>query len=268
MRRYDILFGIVLIFSIIDFALAAPVPVQEKPRLYVDVVDTSKDVRTVLRRGVGGDELEGLFKTFGNPIESSDTHASSGSAPPVPDHGPTNVAQAPPPNPASSTANPDSSMKPPSLSIPSADADAGDLDWAQRQSPAPPKEIGLAPATDSTNANFDWDHLRNVAGSWEDSPRQRPATESNFDWDHWRSVAGSWFDSPRQRPATESNFDWDHWRSVAGSWLDSPRQRPATDSNFDSRQSPSPPKEIGLAPATDSDLEGPYSDRNPLSSAV
>ena len=67
-----------------------------------------KDVITVLGKRGAADELEHVveeyFKTPVKSVESPDAHALS-SAPPEPDHGPTNVAQAPGPNPASSTAN-------------------------------------------------------------------------------------------------------------------------------------------------------------------
>ena len=53
MRRYDIVFGIILILYIIDFALAAPVLVQEKRQAYVDVVHTPKGARTASRKRVG-----------------------------------------------------------------------------------------------------------------------------------------------------------------------------------------------------------------------
>ena len=53
MRRYDIVFGIILILYIIDFALAAPVLVQEKRQAYADVVHTPKGARTALRKRVG-----------------------------------------------------------------------------------------------------------------------------------------------------------------------------------------------------------------------
>jgi hypothetical protein len=91
------LFGILLILSIIDFALAAPVLVQEKRQAYADVEQIPKDVRTVLRKRVGEDDLvkvaEDYLETGGKQAESSDTHASSSSAPPVPDHEPTNAVE-------------------------------------------------------------------------------------------------------------------------------------------------------------------------------
>ena len=111
MRRYDIVSGILLILSIIDFAFAAPVLLQEKHQARVDVVHIPKDVITVLGKRMDEEEpeklLEKYFKTGKEPVESSDTHASSSSAPPGPDHGSTNVVQAPASNPASSIANPD-----------------------------------------------------------------------------------------------------------------------------------------------------------------
>jgi hypothetical protein len=123
MRRYDIVSGILLILSITDFALAAPVLVQEKRQTSVDVVHIPRDVITVLgRRGSeGGLEklIEELSGTWEKPVESSDAHASasSSSALPVPDHGSTNDAEAPALNSASSPANPDPLMGPSSPSL-------------------------------------------------------------------------------------------------------------------------------------------------------
>jgi hypothetical protein len=105
MRRHDIVSGILILF-IIDFAIAAPVLVQEKNQAVVDVAHLPKDVVTVLGKR-GDDDLEKLaeeyFKTWGRPMDSSDAHASSSSAAQGPDHGSTDVVQAPAPNPASST---------------------------------------------------------------------------------------------------------------------------------------------------------------------
>ena len=99
MRRYDVVSRILLILSIIDFALAAPVLVQENCQACADVVHVPKDVITVLGKRMDEEEpeklLEKYFKTGKEPVESSDTHASSSSAPPGPDHGSTNVVQAP-----------------------------------------------------------------------------------------------------------------------------------------------------------------------------
>jgi hypothetical protein len=119
MRRYDIVFGILLILSIIDFVLAAPVLVQEKRQACVDVVHIlPRDLITVLgKRGPGEEDLDKLadlgrylakeyLKTGKEPVESSDVRAPSSSAPPGPEPGSTNVVLALAPNPAPSTANP------------------------------------------------------------------------------------------------------------------------------------------------------------------
>ena len=87
MRCYNIVSGI-LILSIIDFALTAPVFVPEKRQPGVDVVHIPKDVIPVL--GKRGEEdlaklAEEFSKTWGRPIDSSDAHALSSSAPPGPD---------------------------------------------------------------------------------------------------------------------------------------------------------------------------------------
>src|ERR1700747_2603198 len=99
MRRYDIVSGILLILSITNFALAAPVYVKEKHQACVNVVHIPKNVISVLGKRGGGEDLEKLesfveehFKTSENPVGSSDAHASTISAPLGPDHGSTNVA--------------------------------------------------------------------------------------------------------------------------------------------------------------------------------
>jgi hypothetical protein len=66
MRRYDIVSRIILILSIIDFALAAPVLVQEKHQARVDVVHIPRDMITVLeKRGGAAENLVEFFKTLG-----------------------------------------------------------------------------------------------------------------------------------------------------------------------------------------------------------
>ena len=99
MRRYNIVSGILLILSIIGFALASPVLVQEKRQARVDVVH--KDVITVSEKRGGTEDMEKLAEEFSNkwgkPIGSSDAHSSTSSPSPVPDRGSTNVGQAPAP---------------------------------------------------------------------------------------------------------------------------------------------------------------------------
>ena len=115
MRQCDIFSGILLILFIIDFALAAPILVQEKRQAGVEALHIPKDVITVL--GKRWDEelarlVDQYFKTIRKQTESSDAHASSSSVPSGPDQGSTSVVQAPPPNPASSTTNLNPLMRP------------------------------------------------------------------------------------------------------------------------------------------------------------
>jgi hypothetical protein len=79
MRRCNIVSGILLILSIIDFALAAPVLVQEKRQASVDVVQIPEDVITVL--GKRGDKwLEKLVDNYLKETdESSGAHVSTDS---------------------------------------------------------------------------------------------------------------------------------------------------------------------------------------------
>ena len=55
MRLYYVLVvsGIFLIFSVIDFAIAAPVLAQEKPQARVDAVNIPEDAMTTLGKRVG-----------------------------------------------------------------------------------------------------------------------------------------------------------------------------------------------------------------------
>jgi hypothetical protein len=97
MRRYDIASGILLILSIIDFALAAPVLVQEKRQASVDVVHIPRDVITELGKRMDDEGLGKMvakyFKTIIQPAESSETHAPLSSAPLGQDHGSTDVLE-------------------------------------------------------------------------------------------------------------------------------------------------------------------------------
>jgi hypothetical protein len=120
MRRYDILSGILLTLPIIGFALAAPVQVQEKRQSCVDVVHLPRDAITVLEKRANEDEdfekfvslVDGYIKTWKETFGTSNRHASSSSALPGPEDGPTNVVQAPVPNPASPSANLNPLIKP------------------------------------------------------------------------------------------------------------------------------------------------------------
>ena len=143
MRRYDIVLGILLILSIIDFALAAPVLVQEKRQARVDVVHIPRDVITVLWKR-GEEELAQLTEEYFNQLESVSpqaAHASSSSVPLGPGHYLANEEQALAPNRASSTAN----LKLKEPMSPSSTASYGDAlsDHGGSQDPLPPDIAAL-----------------------------------------------------------------------------------------------------------------------------
>jgi hypothetical protein len=94
MRLHNIVSGIVIL-SIIDFTLAAPVLVQEKRQACAEVVNISNEVITVLGKR-GDDDLDKLVEEyFQKPVESPT------SVPPGPNHGSTNMVQDPATKPAS-----------------------------------------------------------------------------------------------------------------------------------------------------------------------
>ena len=104
MRRHFIVSGILLIFPIIDFAVTAPVLVQEKPRAGLDVAHTPEDVIPVF--GKRTDEWSELWLDFlrsdlakpegSSAARPSSYHQSSSSPPSGPADGSTGVAQSPP----------------------------------------------------------------------------------------------------------------------------------------------------------------------------
>ena len=205
MRRYDIVSRILLILSIIDFALAAPVLVQEKRQARVDVVQTPRGMITVLQKR-GAEELEKLagvyLKTLGKPVDSSEAHGS------------TNVVQAPAPNPASSTTNPDLLIEPlsPSSTASSAQGVQGDapsegkwwhdtndeLDEPMYHTPPSTNhgsdhELEDPPPPGQTHG-YRVGHVQpNLGPSDPGTSNPRPSTDSDFDWDYWTNLE----DTPR-----------------------------------------------------------------------
>ena len=85
MRGRDIFVGILLILSTIDFALAAPVLVQEKREEGATMTDAPEGVTTTILGKRWNQELEKLgeeyFKVPEKSIDSSSTHSSSSTAP-------------------------------------------------------------------------------------------------------------------------------------------------------------------------------------------
>jgi hypothetical protein len=179
-------FGILLIHSIIHFALPAPVLVQEKRQERVDVVHIPKDVITVLGKR-WEESLEKLWeeylKTAGKPVESSDSTLSP-SLVPGPDHGLTNVVQLPVPNPSLSAANPDPLMEPSSYSSSKSSMQGlrargnylwGLLDdlWSYIRGDDLVSEYGSGHELTGAHANSN------------SRPSIHPSADPDFDWDYW-----------------------------------------------------------------------------------
>lgn len=113
MRQYDVLLGILLALSIIDLALAAPIPAQGNGQSCADVAHIPRDMINMLEKRVD-DGLERVVAEYLEGFGPNTPHASS--APPGPEHGSMNDGQAPAPNPAPSTANADPLVEPTSPS--------------------------------------------------------------------------------------------------------------------------------------------------------
>ena len=249
MRRYDIVFGILLILSIIDFALAAPVLVREKLQAHVDVAQIPKDAITVFGKR-GNEELERLLAEFfdatGKSVDSQDAHTPSSSAPPGPDHGSMDNVKAPAPNLASPPAHPDPLTEPlnPSpipYSMPVVQGDPlseseSDYEWLFDSNGEP-----LVPLPSPTSTEFGSDHETN----WERVPKPNPNSnpgpstqagpDPDFDWDHWMDLEDlpppKWpkiaseevgqvhenqvDNMPLSNPPwRDMDFDWNHWMTL------------------------------------------------------
>jgi hypothetical protein len=207
MRRHDMVSGILLILSIIDLALAAPVLVQEKRHACVDAVHIPTDVITVLgKRGLEGLEhvLEYFnLKTWGKPIESSDAHASTSSAPPRPDYASTSSA---PPRPASQK------------------------EFGQAYTSGYPVEHVQQPNPGPSADDFDWNYWMNLEDPSPprlESPKpsnSKPSTKSGFNWKYWANplnLMDPLTQEGRQalskpsnpKPSTKSGFSW-NWQDL------------------------------------------------------
>ncbi|KAF8502832.1 hypothetical protein F5888DRAFT_1800388 [Russula emetica] len=252
MRRYDIVSGILLILSIIDFALAAPVLVQERRQAGIDMAHIPRNVITVLGKR-GDDELEKLaedyFKTGGKPVDSSGAHAPSSSAPsdsapPGPDHGSTNVVQSPAPNPASSTANPDPLIEGPSSTA----ALQGSWEY---------------------HFNAAWDDVFSNKGDDEFSfwPQHNPSlTEHGSDHELTGAHAPQPNPNPKKRPLTDPDPDFDGtywWKASKG---DPARLRPAPPKEFGQAHEYQPEVEHVQQPSPGTSSEEDWSSEDELSS--
>jgi hypothetical protein len=252
MRWNDVLSGVLLIISIANFAIAAPVSLQAR----VDVVHIPKDAVTVLGKRMDED-LENLkmvaqfLETTIKTAESSDVHASSSSAPLGTEHGSTNVVQASEPNPASPTANPGLTIDPPSppSTAPVEDWWKGRAAWYDTfSSQASDKSDEPLPAPGSSGYGSDHE-------SMEDLPKlnpisvPRPAStgaDPKFDWDYWNKVVneesppklvGQVHGNPNPAPSTGADPEVDFSRPGGSN------QSPPKDIHV-YYPSPAPPKDI------------------------
>jgi hypothetical protein len=120
-------------------------------------------------------------------LESSKVHAPSTSTPPGSDHGSTDAVQAPAPNPASSTANPDPLIEP---SGPSAAAPMQGS-WEDRSNPAwndvfsnkGNDELQRMLHAVGLSDDYDPDHEWTGAHSPQTDPDKRSLTDPNPDFD-------------------------------------------------------------------------------------
>jgi hypothetical protein len=179
MRRYYIVSGILLILPIIDFALTAPVLVQEKRQAGVDAVH---EAMTIL--GKRGDDLTGLFLIyedhFAKPEESSAARPSSSSPPSGSDHGWTNVEKPLPSTPEESlpVSSPDHAPPNPGLSTES----DHELTGAHAPLSSP-----VIPTWFLTDHGFTGPHAPQANSDNRlvvEEPPSRPASPTGFDADH------------------------------------------------------------------------------------
>ena len=103
MRHYNVVSWILLILTAITFSLAAPALVQDKRRAYVDVVQASENVMTVLWKRMDDDPA--MLWRYYNNVWRNRNPAAMMHRPNVPPVAPPNLAEVPeahvpPPNPA------------------------------------------------------------------------------------------------------------------------------------------------------------------------
>ena len=175
--RYDIVTRILLILSIIDFALAAPVSVQEKRQARADGVNIPKDATTVLGKRWDEETVRKMLDKYHELMMELDTSSSSSSASSVADHESTNVVLQPAPNPASEWTKPSTGLFR-SSSLP-------DLGSTKDVQP---------PSSNPTSLTFVWDPSRQAFVSTPSVPYHestnavpvlRPAPGQNQDlWTH------------------------------------------------------------------------------------
>jgi hypothetical protein len=263
MRRYDIVSGILLVLPFVDFALAAPVLVQEKQR---------QDVITVFgkRSGLGEtyDEIDKAvkeyFENFGNPFEATGVHATSSSSRPLagPDHG---ILQAPPQNSPASEADLYPWKEPSSPSALSESSGSIATSFPPPRLIFTPDEQGIANLPEQHGTS---DAISDNAGSNKgDYMLQYSPTSSGYDSDR------AFFDAnPPPQPNhalpttdsgsetdsdSESNFNWNYWMNPEH--FPTPRPVSATEPGHEGVTPPSTDPE-SRSLGTDSQPEDPQAE--------
>jgi hypothetical protein len=215
MRRYNIVSGILLILSIIGFALAAPVLKHEKHQARVDVVHIPRDVTTVL--GGRGEETEMLVEFFksldkGKQVTSSGAGASSNKAPLGLDHESTNEGYSLALSPASSTAEPNEPWSPSSTT---SYGDVSDPEWW-----FDPNNRWHSPTHTPTSTDGDYDPFHELAGV--PAPNPRPSKDPDFGWNQMNFEESP----PPKRPKLASSKEFgqtDEYQPPSNPGLSNPR---------------------------------------------
>ena len=179
MRRHNILTGILLMLATIDFALAAPVLVQEKHEAHADVVHVPKDVITVVEKR-WDEELErfgeAFFRGSGKPVSS----------------------KPPALNPASSTTDPESSCWGSCL--------ATTVDWVKFLfSPnRGPDGFGGPMMSGYGYGTYEpyYHRLPMTHAPQQEHPWIHPLADPNFNWEEWIYADDPPLSSTPPRPST------------------------------------------------------------------
>ncbi len=177
MHRYDIFTGILLILSIIDFTLAAPVSVQEIRQPHVDVEHMPKDVITVVKKR-GGEEIEMVAEEIFHTLKSVNWGKPFASKPPEA-------------NPPSSTANPGSSCWGNCLASTIdtlKNVFSGDNPMHGPGGPVPSYGwygYQKVPVTEAPQPEGPWIH---------------PSADPDFDWHYWMNAGDASASSTQPRP--------------------------------------------------------------------
>jgi hypothetical protein len=193
-----------LILFIIDFALAAPVLVQEKR----DVVHIPRDVITELGKRVDED-IEKLLKEYYKTFEKSP------SSDPVE------------PNPSTKH---EPAWSPPSVSsIDSSDSE--NFEWLNE----PDEEFHGTQSTPTSEGYNVLNHgaMEAHAPQPNPNPKKRPLTGPDpnleMDWTYWMNVK----DPAPKRPALSEEFDQANWHQVAHAPVQQPDPGLPTNTDFD-----------------------------------